>query len=249
MFVHGAGGSGDFWELVRPQFPGAWMVDLPGHAAGRTRRPGHVASLVEQPLESIDTMADWLMEQVAARSLTNVVLVGHSMGGGVVQAVAVRQPPWLRGLVLSSTGSQLPVPPTVLRLLEEDHGAAVDWLLEQAFASRPTGYRREGIRRQLLRVPAAVTRADYRACAGFDTRVLLVEGALSGPALVISGAEDRLTPPAASAYLLTHILVAHTAVIARAGHMAPVEQPAAWSEAVLAWARVALTARRQAPQP
>ena len=74
-----------------------------------------------------------------------------------VSSVALRRPAWLRGVVLSSTGPILPVPDELIDLVRHDYPAAVDWILAHSFATPPTGYRREGIRRQLLRIPLTVT--------------------------------------------------------------------------------------------
>ena len=50
-------------------------------------------------------------------------------------------------------------------------------------------------------------------------------GAIACPALVIVGAEDTLTPPAASRDLHQRIPGAELAVIAGAGHLSSLEQP------------------------
>ncbi len=247
MFVHGAAGSSSFWNLVRPVFPAAWAVDLPGHLAGRARSTHPAVTSSEQILDSIDAFADWLMGEIAAQHWGEVVLVGHSMGGAIAQMVALRRPAWLRGVVLSSTGPILPVPDELIDLVRHDYPAAVDWILAHSFATPPTGYRREGIRRQLLRIPRAVTLADYRACNAFDIRADLEQTQWSIPTVILCGQEDQMTPLTYSAFLKAHMAGAQLGLIENAGHMAPVEQPAAWVAAVQRlWAQVA-TETRPAP--
>jgi pimeloyl-ACP methyl ester carboxylesterase len=247
VFIHGAAGSSSFWDLVRPAFPGAWAVDLPGHAVGRARRTEPAPLAGEPILDLIDAFADWLMGEIAARQWGELVLVGHSMGGAIAQVVALRRPAWLRGVVLSSTGPILPVPAELIDLVQQDYPAAIDWVLEHSYATPPTGYRREGIRRQLARIPPAVTLADYRACNAFDICVALQQTQWSIPTVIICGAEDRMTPPAFSEFLLAHMAGAQLARVENAGHMAPVEQPATWVAAVQGlWVQTA-TAMRPAP--
>ena len=240
VFVHGAAGSSSFWDLVRPAFPEAWAVDLPGHAAGRARRSEPVPATADPILESIDAFANWLMDEIAARHWGAVVLVGHSMGGAIAQVVALRQPVWLHDVVLSSTGPILPVPDELIDLVQRDYPAAVDWLLAYSFATPPTGYRREGIRRQLLRIPPAVTLAGYRACKAFDISAPLEQAHWTIPTLIVCGEEDQMTPPTYSEFLAEHMAGAQLGLIENAGHMAPVEQPEAWVAVVQRlWAQVA----------
>jgi pimeloyl-ACP methyl ester carboxylesterase len=247
VFIHGAAGSSSFWDLVRPAFPTAWALDLPGHAAGRARRTEPVPAASEPVLNSIDAFADWLVSEIAERQWGEVVLVGHSMGGAIAQVTALRRPAWLRGVVLSSTGPILPVPAEVIDLVRDDYPAAVDWVLAHSFAAPPTGYRREGIRRQLLRIPPALTLADYQACNAFDIRVALQQAQWTIPTVIVCGAEDRMTPPAYSEFLRAHMPGAQLARLENAGHMAPVEQPAAWIAAVQRLWTQGATATRPAP--
>ena len=138
-------------------------------------------------------------------------------------------------------------PDELIDLVRHDYPAAVDWILAHSFATPPTGYRREGIRRQLLRIPRAVTLADYRACNAFDIRADLEQTQWSIPTVILCGQEDQMTPLTYSAFLKAHMAGAQLGLIENAGHMAPVEQPAAWVAAVQRlWAQVA-TETRPAP--
>jgi pimeloyl-ACP methyl ester carboxylesterase len=247
VFLHGAGGNGDFWELVRPYFPtNCRLIDLPGHAGGRPPRSGSSTTAPGPALAGIADYAQWLTAQVAAWGDKEVILVGHSMGGAIAQEVALARPPWLCGVILSSTAARLPPAPELLALLEDDFPAAVDWLIAHAFAGEAGHYRREGVRRHLLRLGPEVVRGDYQACAEFDVSRRVEAGELRGPAVVVWGAADGITPPAESARLAAHIQGARTAAVARAAHMAPLEQPEAWSGAVLRLWGEALRAARQA---
>lgn len=190
---------------------------------------------LEHPTPSTLGYADWVSGEVEAQNWDDVRLVGHSMGGAIAQLIGMRRPPWLCGLVLSSTAAQLRMPAEFIHLLETDYPAAVDLFIEMAFAQPPGRYRREGVRRQMLRVPQTVSLADYRACDRFDRRAALRAGALRVPTLVICGEKDVIVPPADSLALADGISGAVFRTIPAAGHMAPVEQAEAWADAVLSF--------------
>jgi pimeloyl-ACP methyl ester carboxylesterase len=93
VLVHGGGFAGSCWDELLPLLDGESIaVDLPG----RGRTPGDLATL---------TVADFVAsvaDEIVARDLTDVTLVGHSMAGLTLPGVAERVPDRLRRLVFVS---------------------------------------------------------------------------------------------------------------------------------------------------
>ena len=82
-----------------------------------------------QGMGSVEQYADWVARYVEAQAdqagspLQSVVLNGHSMGGAITLALALRRPAWLRAIVLTGTGARLRVLPRLMELLR-DQGLA-----------------------------------------------------------------------------------------------------------------------------
>lgn len=230
VFIHGAGSNAGFWHEQQAAFPGARLPTLPGHFDPYSRR------VTGEGMRSIDEYADWVEGYVSYSGSAGVALNGHSMGGAIALALALRRPPWLRGIVLTGTGARLRVSPQLLDLLRTDYPAAVDLIIAHSFAyaGGPLSYaqkaRLNGTRRQLERTPQAVTLGDYEACDRFDVMDRL--GEVQVPALCVVGASDEMTPPSYSEYLGSGLPDARLVAIAEAGHMLPLEQPAAYNAAL-----------------
>ena len=69
----------------------------------------------------------------------------------------------------------------------------------------------------------AVTAGDFRACDVFDVRDRL--SAIRVPVLVITGEDDKLTPPAYGRFLAEKISSARSVHVMDAGHLVVVEKP------------------------
>ncbi|WP_290652144.1 alpha/beta hydrolase [Aquisalimonas sp.] len=213
--IHGAGGDHTIWPLALSELGACntYTLDLPGH--GRS----HGA-----PRETVEAYAVVVEAFIAELGLQRVVLLGHSMGGAIAMTLALARPAWLDALILACTGCRLRVPDEISRLLRTDLGTAIEQLCHNSFS--PTAPRslvqQEDERRR--RIPAEVFLADYDACDGFDVTERL--GEIREPTLVLSGDIDHLTPVKYAQFLEDRIPNARLAVVAPAGHMLPVEQPA-----------------------
>ena len=222
LMVHGAGGCG---QSFLSQLSGlgrdvnAAAIDLPGH--GNTPGPG---------MASVDDYADWLAGFLAAGPI-KPVLMGHSMGGAIVQTLARRHPRLARGLILVGTGARLRVLPAILEGISKDYPATLRLIVKSAYA--PQAAERAlalGIE-QMSQTQPQVLLGDFSACNLFDTMASL--GEIKHPALVVCGQDDRLTPPKYSHYLAEKLPRAELEIIPGAGHMVFVEQMKAFNQRVL----------------
>lgn len=216
VFVHGAGGNGGQWGAQLAALPPGWRglaLDLPGH--GRSGGPG---------ARAIAGYRDGVCGFLRAAGCVPAVLVGHSMGGAIAQAVALADASLLGGIVLVGTGARLRVHPRILEALARDHGEAARLVADWGFGpAAPEALREEG-RRDFLRCPATVSEGDFRACDAFD--VMADIAAIRLPALVVCGEQDALTPPKYARYLHEQIPGSRLAIVPGAGHSIMLEQPA-----------------------
>jgi pimeloyl-ACP methyl ester carboxylesterase len=194
-------------------------LDLPGHGPlGGRGEP------------SITAYAQWLEEALGALVAEPVVLVGHSMGGAIAQSVALAAPERLAGLILMATGAKLRVLARLLVLLRERPWEGQRLIHELSFAAGTPSERVEVVDRVLREGAPLVTLGDYFACDRFDVRARL--GEIRTPTLVVSGSEDRLTPPTYGRALTTAIPAAQFLEVPHAGHFPHLEQPGVVNAAI-----------------
>jgi pimeloyl-ACP methyl ester carboxylesterase len=93
VLVHGGGCTKECWQLMVPHVDGEVVaVDLPG----RGDRPGDLARI------GVADFVDAVVDDIVARDLREVVLVGHSLAGLTIPQVAGRIPERIRALVFVS---------------------------------------------------------------------------------------------------------------------------------------------------
>jgi pimeloyl-ACP methyl ester carboxylesterase len=96
IFLHGIPTSPGLWRHVIPAVTGralAW--EMVGYGASIPEGKGRDISVARQ--------ADYLVSWMQATGIDKALLVGHDLGGGVAQIVAVRHPGRVAGLVLMNT--------------------------------------------------------------------------------------------------------------------------------------------------
>ncbi len=224
IFLHGAGMDHTVWTLQARCFAWRdWAIlapDWPGH--GRSEGP---------PLTGIGAMAEWVWQLVDAAGAGSVVLVGHSMGALAALAAAAQAPDRCRKLALVGAAAAMPVNAALLDAARDDPAAAARMIVSWSFAGRGHfgGARTPGMwlmggGLSLLARGASTLHADFAACNAYDGG-LDAAARVACPALVVSGAGDRMTPPRAARPLIAALPDAREITIADCGHMHMVEQP------------------------
>lgn len=257
VLVHGLGGFKESWGSLPDSVVAggrrALAVDLPGFgeaepAPGRpTRR--HVEGVLE-----------------LLAGTGPAVLVGHSLGAQSVLACAARAPRLVRGLVLLGPyvyPRPRRLPPRSLRDLALLPGVGAALAAPAIGAVRLSAGRRRRAFMSVVAHPermvagspeALLLEEAARRLAVTDTRVIArwaADGVRRGglvdcprvlaPALVVSGARDRLVPAAHRVALARALPQARTVVLGEVGHFPHLEDPAGTAAAVGAaldrWAR------------
>lgn len=96
VLVHGIPTSPRLWRHVVPRLEGVRALAWEMVGYGESIPAGQGRDL------SVAAQAEYLVRWLDALGLGRVVLVGHDLGGGVVQIVATRQPLRCAGLVLTN---------------------------------------------------------------------------------------------------------------------------------------------------
>lgn len=226
VLVHGAGGSLAHWPPALRELAGRRVlaVVLPGHGGS----PPPAAATVPDAARAVLELAD-------ALAVERVVVGGHSMGGAIALTLALAHPDRVAGLVLVSTGARLRVAPAIL----EGTAAgpvppdAADAVAAVSFAASAPPDTLAAFARELVATAPGVLHGDFAACDRFDVMDRVAE--IRCPALVLCGDEDRLTPPKYARYLAERLGGARLVVVPGAGHMLPLERPAACADALAAW--------------
>lgn len=214
LLLHGAGGSHLDWppQLRRVEEMGSCAVDLFGH--GRSAKPGR---------SSVSDHADDVLELIDALGLTQIILVGHSMGGAVALEIALREPNAAIALVLVASGARLKVNRRLLDLVGANYEQAVEMITGLVWAQGvPADVVGRG-QALMMQCDPTVVENDFAACNEFD--VMQDLATLTIPTLVLTGTEDRLTPPKYGKYLADNIPDAEFVLIEGAGHMLAQERP------------------------
>jgi len=214
VFMHGSAGTNVLWKN---QVNGLSEVcntvapDLPGH--GLSDGPG------------LDTMTDYanVMEQfIDELNPPNPILVGLSIGGGIViQMLLNRQEKYKAG-ILVNTGARLRVSPDIINTVQTDYPGFLASFGSIATSSKTDPALYQPLMDASASCPPEIALGDFQACDRFDVMDQL--GKLSIPILILTADEDRLTPAKYAQFMADKIESSKIAMITDAGHLSPMEQ-------------------------
>ena len=233
IFLHGIGGAARAWRQQLATFSNRFRAiawDMPGY--------GGSAALASV---SIPALANALQQFIVQIGANSPILVGHSIGGMIVQKWLVQSPKLARAVVLAQTSPAFGKADgdwqksfISARLGPLDRGETMKSLapslVKELVGDDPDPKGLELASECMASVPEASYRAMMLALIGFDQRSTLK--AISVPTLLLSGSRDNNAPAPMMAKTASYIPSAEYVELAGAGHLANLEQPDAFDRAL-----------------
>jgi 3-oxoadipate enol-lactonase len=233
VFLHGIGGAARAWRDQLNAFGDRYRAiawDMPGYGGSAPLATVSIASLA-------DALQDFLGQIGAIKP----VLVGHSIGGMIVQQWLVKYPTAAAAVVLAQTSPAFGKADgdwqksfIDARLGPLDRGETMvslaPGLVKDLVGEDPDASGLALARDCMASVPEASYRASMLALLGFDQRQTLKN--IKVPTLVLAGSKDKNAPASMMAKMASFIPSAHYVEFEGVGHLANLERPAAFNAAL-----------------
>jgi len=233
VFLHGIGGAARAWRGQLEAFGSRFRAlawDMPGYGGSAPLASVSIATLA-------DAFADFL-QQIAA---VKPVVVGHSIGGMIVQQWLVKNPRDASAVVLAQTSPAFGKADgdwqksfIEARLGPLDRGQTMaslaPCLVKELVGDDPDPGGMAIARDCMASVPEASYRGCMLALLGFDQRQALKD--ISVPTLVLSGSKDNNAPAPMMAKMASFIPSASYVEVEGAGHLLNLERPSAFNAAL-----------------
>jgi len=224
--VHGLGGSSNTWSAMHPSLDAHRLIriDLPG--SGRSKLPQEELSmaLLVQCLQTI----------CKSLGIAQAQWLGHSMGTIVLQHLALAAPSLVKSMVLFGPLAEPPetARESIRNRAEKIRSSGMQGLQEVTEAllstavsehtkrNNPSAYAyvRESLMRQSPLGYAATCEVLSQARSADVERI-------ASPVLLVTGEDDKVSPPQAVHALARRMTSAKSVVLTRCGHWTPIEKP------------------------
>ena len=222
VFIHGSGGDHSAWSYQYARLHKDYnilAIDLPGH--GSSNGAGEV---------SIESYCQWVKNILDVVKIKNPVLIGHSLGAAITLQFALTYPQNIEGIVTVGGGMKMPVNPSIFEFLKTNPAESIELICKFSLAKENREKFMAPLIKSLTHARIDVLQGDLAACDKLDLTKELSK--ISLKALVICGAEDKMTPPAYSRQISESIRGAKLCLIKGAGHMVMLERPNEFNEAL-----------------
>ncbi|MHB9072786.1 MAG: alpha/beta fold hydrolase [Desulfobaccales bacterium] len=238
ILLHGFGGCSYSWRFLAPELAQdhrVFTVDLKGYGLSDKPEDGNYA---------VSNQADMVAAFIRSQDLHDVVIMGHSMGGGVTLMTYLKvredQPARVKSLVLiDSAGYPQKMPWFIWLAKAPGVGAVAGKLVSPRFASymvlRKCYYYDDKITEDQIDTyayygslpgarEAVVQTAKQIVPADIDALIAQYK-TISVPVLVIWGEEDEVVPLTVGKNFKRDIPNSELVILPKCGHMPPEEEP------------------------
>jgi pimeloyl-ACP methyl ester carboxylesterase len=194
-----------------------------------------------------------------ALDIEKAVIMGHSMGGYIAQAMALDFPERVSKLILCSTNfggpRHVPVSAEALAVLTDTTTDPLTRFTNGLKVSTAPGWadaNPEFVKEWIeWRVANPMDLAAYQAQLAIGLALMSEQAAfenklanISAPTLILFGAHDKVVPPENAELLAKQIRGSQIAIIPDAGHFFPIEAPEAASQIVIDFAKQEVPSRK-----
>ncbi len=258
ILLHGMPTNALLWRRIGPTLSAegfrAFAPDLLGYGKSGDPTSGKYG---------VADQARYVHQFITGLGLKDTIVLGHDIGGGVAQHLAINHPGLVIGLVLVNTVTERNWPPRIVRASRTYPAATVGAIFERVF-----GFPRvlAWLMRSAAKHPARLTKpaiASYAApiesrggsfhlarlardLTSHDTVGLTAKlAATSMPKLVVWGTDDPYLKLSTGKRLASELPDAKLVEIPSCGHYVPEEEPFALADAVLPFMRERLPERKE----
>ncbi|KEI42354.1 uncharacterized protein L969DRAFT_84208 [Mixia osmundae IAM 14324] len=227
LFLHGLGGSSHFWTTVIDQsaLSSSHTIityDFDGH--GQSPFSGNTLSVTE--------LAQDAMEVLAALKISTATIIGHSLGGLVATTFASTYPKAVNKLILVGAVKAIPeaaAANTMNRARTVNNAGMSDVAAAVAEAATSKKTKNGGrLAYNYIKTLVASTNAPAyaSACVALATAQDPNYAQIQADTLILSGAEDPISPKATTDFLANAIKNSHVVVLPDVAHWHALEDSA-----------------------
>jgi pimeloyl-ACP methyl ester carboxylesterase len=226
LFIHGSVGSKMMWEeqvAALSERVNTVAIDLPGH--GESKGPGR---------DTVEGYAKVILDFLDQTNLPNPIPCGLSIGGAIVQHLLIHAKGRFKAGILVNTGARLKVMPMIFDAIKDNYSGFAEMMPSMTVAAEdPDSEKWKRMAVEVKESDPDVVYGNFKACDAFDVMKELKE--IDVPVLVLAAEQDKMTPPKYGQYLKDNLRCADLVTIPGAGHLSPLEKPAEFNEAVMAF--------------
>jgi len=245
VLISGLGYPAWQWHRMVPHLAGHFrVIAFDNRGCGQSASPPgpYTASML-----AADTVG--LMD---ALGIQQAVIIGHSMGGFVAQALALEYPDRVSKLILCSTNfggpRHVPITMEAMAVLSDMTSDPVTRFKNGLTVSTAPGYAErepEMIQKWLeWRLSTPIDPVGYQAQMAIGLALVPEQAAfenrlaeLKVPTLIVFGEHDKVVPPTNAELLMSKISGSKAAILPDAGHFFPIEVPEAAAQLFIDFAK------------